>query len=326
MRRPTVTALVTAYNHEAFIEQALASVLRQAEPLEVLIAPDLSADGTAAIVEGICKHPAGRHRIVRLPVPAQRLGLARNYDRALSAATGDWVMICEGDDVSALERSDALMEALTRPSGPPAVFGSRYRIIDAEGRERDAPQGPPVTADAASTPVSDPSPLDLHGCTLAFPRVAYTHYGRLSHRLMTVDSMLLRRALSLRPHAVVKHASPLVAWRVFGANTSDRFRPPKAGRGRYREYLASLFDHEVAQLQEARRQLRQLEQSDAPPLVRRRFERELAYTLDVSRMSLHARTGNTALLCHALGAVRSPFTGSRARHLWKHAVLGLGPP
>jgi len=68
MSRPleSVTAIIAAYNAEAFIGEALDSALGQdypAELLDVVVVDDGSTDATAAIVAGRAeRHPAVRSR------------------------------------------------------------------------------------------------------------------------------------------------------------------------------------------------------------------------------------------------------------------------
>jgi glycosyltransferase involved in cell wall biosynthesis len=50
---PKVSVCITAYNHEAYIREAIDSVLAQKVnfPIEILIGEDCSTDGTRAIVQ-----------------------------------------------------------------------------------------------------------------------------------------------------------------------------------------------------------------------------------------------------------------------------------
>ena len=50
---PRITVLVVTYNHEAYIRQAIESVLMQrlSEPYQILVADDASSDGTRQIIK-----------------------------------------------------------------------------------------------------------------------------------------------------------------------------------------------------------------------------------------------------------------------------------
>jgi hypothetical protein len=94
---PTLSILCLAFNHEAFIGQALESFLAQVTrfEVEIVVADDCSTDGTASVVEQFEARAGPRLRLLRSPV---NLGVARNLRRALAACRGRYIAFCEGDD------------------------------------------------------------------------------------------------------------------------------------------------------------------------------------------------------------------------------------
>lgn len=93
---PKVSVCMIAYKHEAYIRQAIESILSQDVdfPIELVIGDDCSPDGTAAI----CEEFAARDPRVRL-LPRQRnLGVMPNFSRTLLACRGEYIAVCEGDD------------------------------------------------------------------------------------------------------------------------------------------------------------------------------------------------------------------------------------
>ena len=93
---PKVSVCMIAYNHAAYIRQAIESILSQDVdfPIELVIGDDCSPDGTAAI----CEEFARRDPRVRLLSREQNLGVMPNFTRTLLACTGEYVAVCEGDD------------------------------------------------------------------------------------------------------------------------------------------------------------------------------------------------------------------------------------
>lgn len=88
-----VSAIVTAYNAAAFIQEALDSVLAQTHPAdEIVVVDDGSTDNTAALV---ATYAARGVRCVTQP--NQGAGAARN--RGLAETTGEWVAFLDGDDL-----------------------------------------------------------------------------------------------------------------------------------------------------------------------------------------------------------------------------------
>lgn len=87
------------YNHEAFIQEAIESILSQDTTFtfELFIANDCSNDNTHNIIENLIKaHPQG-HLINYVNHPINK-GMNENFKFALNACQGSYIAICEGDD------------------------------------------------------------------------------------------------------------------------------------------------------------------------------------------------------------------------------------
>jgi hypothetical protein len=90
-----MSVIVPAWNAEATIEEALASILDEhAAPLECVVVDDGSSDGTAAVVEAIATRDA---RVVLLRSPENE-GVSEARNRALRAARGTWLAFVDADD------------------------------------------------------------------------------------------------------------------------------------------------------------------------------------------------------------------------------------
>jgi glycosyltransferase involved in cell wall biosynthesis len=94
--RPKLSVMIYCFNHRAFIERAVRSVLEQqvSFPLEVLIGDDASTDGTPDRLRALC---AG-HEQVQLIVRDNNVGAARNFYDLLERCHGDYVAFLDGDD------------------------------------------------------------------------------------------------------------------------------------------------------------------------------------------------------------------------------------
>lgn len=94
---PLVSVCMTAYNHEAYIVQAIESILAQqaAFDVELVIGEDCSTDRTAEI----CRDYAAKYPDrVRLVTSAQNVGMHANYRRTIEACRGRYIALCDGDD------------------------------------------------------------------------------------------------------------------------------------------------------------------------------------------------------------------------------------
>lgn len=96
MKRHKVSICMIAYQHEAFVTQAIESVLNQNVDfdIELVIGEDKGTDDTRAI----CEHYAAKDSRVRLLPSDRNHGVMGNFRRTLAACTGEYVAVCEGDD------------------------------------------------------------------------------------------------------------------------------------------------------------------------------------------------------------------------------------
>lgn len=95
--KPTVQIVCITYNQEAFIAQALASlVVQQTDfPFEIIVADDRSTDETPRIIrEFHAKYPA----LIRPIFQEKNLGAAGNFLDALTRVEAEFLALCEGDD------------------------------------------------------------------------------------------------------------------------------------------------------------------------------------------------------------------------------------
>lgn len=109
--KPPVSVLLTTYNHAAFIDAALQSVLDQTYPhFEAVIADDGSTDGTADRVRSWASRDA---RMVPVLSPRNE-GLSANWNRAIARCQGEFIALLSGDDLmlpDRLARQVAFMES-----------------------------------------------------------------------------------------------------------------------------------------------------------------------------------------------------------------------
>lgn len=85
------------YNHEPYIAQAIEGVLMQKTdfPFELVIGEDGSSDGTRRICEAYQEKYPDR---IRLLLRDTNIGMMPNFVQTLSACTGRYTALCEGDD------------------------------------------------------------------------------------------------------------------------------------------------------------------------------------------------------------------------------------
>lgn len=127
--RPLVTVGLPVYNAEAFVVEAVESVLAQDVPdLELIVSDNGSQDETAALVATL----ASRDPRIRLEVHTCNRGILWNFNRVLLPATGRTFAWLSADDRLAPGHLKACLELLeTDPTA--VVASSQVRHIDASG-------------------------------------------------------------------------------------------------------------------------------------------------------------------------------------------------
>jgi glycosyltransferase involved in cell wall biosynthesis len=108
---PQVTVLMSVYNGEMYLHEALDSILAQTyNDFELLVIDDGSLDGTAAILEDY----RTRDSRVRIESNETNTGLTKSLNRGINLARGKYIARMDADDVALperLARQVAFMEA-----------------------------------------------------------------------------------------------------------------------------------------------------------------------------------------------------------------------
>jgi len=93
---PAVSICVPAYNHGAFIAEALESALAQSfGDIEVIVSDNRSTDDTRAVVEPLQR----RDPRVRYEPAPEHLPMQANFNRCLELARGEYVKFLSADDL-----------------------------------------------------------------------------------------------------------------------------------------------------------------------------------------------------------------------------------
>lgn len=122
-----VSVLMSAFNAESYLSEAVDSVINQTfTDFEFIIVDDGSTDNTSKILDGFKDQ-----RIVRLK-NEKNIGLASSLNLALSAARGEFLARMDADDISTPNRFLNQVEYLEK-NPDIAVLGTFMKQIDMEG-------------------------------------------------------------------------------------------------------------------------------------------------------------------------------------------------
>lgn len=127
-----VSVALAAYNGERFIAEQLRSILAQSVPVdEIIVADDGSRDATLEVVHAELTDFTGR--VMVLEPQAKSLGVAQNFARALAACTGEFIALCDQDDVWHVDKIARLLDGL----GDGLLVFSDARLVDDAGAPFD---------------------------------------------------------------------------------------------------------------------------------------------------------------------------------------------
>jgi glycosyltransferase involved in cell wall biosynthesis len=182
--RERISVLIPVYNGEAYLGEAIDSVLAQSyRPLEVVVVDDGSEDAGGEVARGY-GDPVRYHR-----QPRAGNGAARN--RAVALATGELLLFLDADDRLAPGALERLAGALERDPWLQAVYGHVREFLspdlDADARVR---LRPPVDRVAGCLPTN-----------MLLRRDAFQHVGWFATGLrvgVTVDWSARAQELGLR--------------------------------------------------------------------------------------------------------------------------------
>lgn len=303
--RPTFSVLIAAYQAAEFVGDAVQSALRQTiRPHEVIVCDDGSTDQIDAALAPYLD------RIVLLRQSNQGESAAKNA--ACVAATGDFVVILDADDVWAPERLEALGDLAEERPDLDVVTTDLWFEVDGvrQGRFYDAVPFPEAEQDAAALDrafllhpaVRRSLWLDANGFVSAMEPAADWHF-------------YIRLALGGARFGLVDE--PLASYRLRpGSMASDR---PGALRARVRvlediaagpgvpDHLTLAFDRSLAQKR------RRAAQAEAEEAWR---ERSPGRRSAAMRLALAPGVGGTGRAKALAGAV---FPGWARRRLLRRA-------
>ncbi len=222
--RPLLSFIVTCYNHEAFVREAVEGALAQTySPLEIIITDDCSQDRTFDIVRETVAAYRGPHA-VRLNRNPANLGIGGNVNHAMKLCRGELILIAAGDDISLPNRTEVTYEAWEKFGKRPTSVCSSYLTISEDGTEQGKGgfRGDPndrrplkiLTGDLLKF-LSTRQPA-VCGCSHAWSPALFNYFGPLKSGLE--DLVLSFRSLAIGQILYIQQ--PLVKYRRHGANAS----------------------------------------------------------------------------------------------------------
>jgi len=168
---PKVSVVMSVYNGERFLRQAVDSIFNQTfTDFEFIVVNDGSTDGTAEILSGYAEADP-RLRVIT----QENKGLIKSLNRAIGAANGEYIARMDADDISMPERLAVQVRWLdTHPQI--AVLGTRYSEIDEDGKAVRCGNRYVGSALVERALLQGNSSVFCHGAVM-FRRACFEHVG-----------------------------------------------------------------------------------------------------------------------------------------------------
>lgn len=138
LKRPKVSVCVVTYNHEAYIEKCLQSLLDQQTTFEfeIIVGEDCSTDKTRSIVEIFAqKYP----KKVKAIFHKKNVGAAVNYKSIHNLAQGKYIAHLDGDDYALPGKLQAQADHLDKHHDCVVVW-HRMKILDPQSGKLSSDQ------------------------------------------------------------------------------------------------------------------------------------------------------------------------------------------
>lgn len=131
VKKPLVTVILTAFNHQDYIAESLQSVLDQQYPhIQLIVIDNASTDRTLSVIERLYEKFSDFIMIKNL----FNKGLCQAFNQGLSLAKGKYVIDLSGDDIFLPNRIERQVSAFEACSEDYAVVFSNARYLDVNSR------------------------------------------------------------------------------------------------------------------------------------------------------------------------------------------------
>lgn len=212
--KPLVSIGVITFNGESHIQEQLQSLLDQSyRNLEIVISDDASSDGTIDVVREFLSDP--RMRLIQSEV---NQGLHGNLNRLLPQLRGDYIAICDQDDIWSTDKIQVLLDSVGTADG---VYSDSL-LIDSSGVQQ------PFTL-LETLGISRPA-MGREYLALAYKNSISGHAALYSRRVIEealpfLEKPLYDQQLAIRAAAgrgICYVESPLVCHRQHAANSHNK--------------------------------------------------------------------------------------------------------
>lgn len=219
METPKVSVVITCYNREDFIGQAIGSVLCQERsfPIEILVGDDCSTDNTRVILAELKdRYPD----IIRLNLQEVNRGVGRNWASTVMMATGEYVAFLDDDDYWLDGHLNEMVSHLDAHPECGLVYTNQWVLDTDTGIKKQANRSIPKGVDVVQYLSRDSHPIIFSGVMVRKSEmdahVCLEDYIRLNFAIQDWPTTIL-----LAPHSEFHYLErPSIVYRVHSGSLS----------------------------------------------------------------------------------------------------------
>ncbi|WP_337042180.1 glycosyltransferase family 2 protein [Emticicia sp. 17c] len=120
-----ISIIITAYNVEKYIKEAVESALNQTyKNTEIIVLNDGSTDNTLQVLQSF-------NNDIKL-VSHENIGLARTINKSLELVTGDFITFLDGDDIFVANKLEKQLKEFETDPTLEATFGQMEQFLSPE--------------------------------------------------------------------------------------------------------------------------------------------------------------------------------------------------
>lgn len=126
-----ISVAMATYNGEQFLKEQLDSIFTQSLPVdEVIICDDCSRDNTVSILNEYKK----KYSQIKIFENNENLGYKQNFKKALSLCSGDYIFLCDQDDVWYEDKVKLMIDIMNSNSNILSLASS-FSFIDSDDKK-----------------------------------------------------------------------------------------------------------------------------------------------------------------------------------------------
>ncbi|TLM65772.1 MAG: glycosyltransferase family 2 protein [Actinobacteria bacterium] len=214
---PEVSVVLSVYNGERFVREALESAFAQDfGDVEFVVVDNGSADGTAGVLRELAEAEP-RMTVISL---AENVGMSNGRRRAIEASTGAWIAMLDHDDVWEPGKLSAQMRVANDPEVHPSVVGTWAEYTGDDGRSLGARRMEPISVARFRELYEAGEAIVLVHASALIRRSDYDAVGGYRAECDPADDLDLWYRMAETGHPIVVVPEQLVRYRIHGSAES----------------------------------------------------------------------------------------------------------